>query len=136
MNQFQPRGQFPEGFHGVVSAGGEVAHVRGCAHVVGKSCQRVQNILRTLISKLLVGKVVVMDSESQPGLRNPLIDTMKDISGGVAGDVLNPENSAEPQSPLQILVLLDRCRVIGHAANAGLVQFGSSGVKYVIGRVV
>ena len=77
-----------------------------------------------------------MDSESQPRLRYPLIDTMKDVSGGVTGDISNPENSAEPQRTLEILILLDRCRVIGHAANSGLIQFGSGGAEHVIGRMV
>ncbi len=66
---------------------------------------------------------MIVDSGSQPCLRELAVDLVQNGAGCVAGNICSAKNFCVSQRVIEICLVLDSRRVIGDAANTGGIQF-------------
>src|SRR5258707_6593623 len=121
MNELQGRPEFAHRVNSVVSAGNDVTNIQCATYRIRKPLQRVQNVFRALVGKLLF-EVVIVNPKGEALRGHPFVDVLEDVSCGIAGDIRYAKNSTEPDGGVQVAFFFYRWCIVRDAFDARLVD--------------
>src|SRR4029077_20031353 len=96
VHQYQTRSQLAYSVDGIMAARCKMSYICCGADRFGKSRERAQHILRTLVGELLALEVMIVDSKGQLFLRKAPIDSIQNAASSIAGDIAAAQQPGKP----------------------------------------
>ena len=111
-----------------------MADIERGSHGPGAPGQRAEYIFGTLVGELLL-EIVIVNAEGQAFLREPFLDAIENVAGGIAGHVAGAQQRGEPDGVFEIRIVLNGGGVVGDAADAGAIELAPDRLEPLRGRL-